>query len=183
VKLTTSTLILLMGILICPINSSAQDQNDCFMLDANGQAINLGDLCGNPETPSDEPDSNNLNSDIFQIPIKRREANIAVVEVIFNGKQSFDMLVDTGASGTVLTIEMAQTLGLQPMGTTPIYTAGGVIEAYIVQLQSMTAGGITVKNITVVVAPELPIGLLGHDFFGNYDITIRENTLELQVRK
>lgn len=175
-KLTTTFLILCLGIGLYPDNLLAQEQNDCFMLDANGETLNLGDLCNN----SSESVS---NQDIFEIPIKRREANIAVIEVVFNGQHRFEMLLDTGASGTVLTPTMADTLQIELEGTTLVSTAGGVIQAGVGKVDSIAVGGITANNVSVVIAPNLPIGLLGQDFFGHYDLVIKQNTIELHVRK
>jgi aspartyl protease family protein len=176
VKLTTSTLILFLGIWLYPGNLLAQEQNDCFMLDANGDTVNLGDLCN-------DSGSTLSNPDIFEIPIKRREANIAVIEVVFNNQHPFEMLLDTGASGTVVTAEMAKVLQIQVDGITLVSTAGGVIQAGVGQVNSIAAGGITVENVDVVIVPNLPIGLLGQDFFGNYDIVIKQNSIEFHVRK
>ncbi|MHC5830812.1 MAG: retroviral-like aspartic protease family protein, partial [Nostoc sp.] len=44
---------------------------------------------------------------VFTAPIKRRIGGTPIVEVTFNGQQKFEMIVDTGASGTVITQEMA----------------------------------------------------------------------------
>ena len=175
-KLTTSILILFLGIWLYPGNLLAQEQNDCFMLDANGETLNLGDLCNDSApTPS--------NPDIFEIPIKRREANIAVIEVVFNNQHSFEMLLDTGASGTVVTAEMAEVLQIQVDGSTFVSTAGGVIQAGVGQVNSIAAGGVTIENVDVVIVPNLPIGLLGQDFFGNYDLVIKQDSIEFHVRK
>ena len=172
----TTTVLLCLGICLYPGNLLAQEQNDCFMLDANGETLNLGDLCNNSSESVSNPD-------IFAIPIKRREANIAVIEVVFNGQHRFEMLLDTGASGTVLTPEMADILQIQLEGTTLISTAGGVIQAPVGKVDSIAVGGITANNVDVVIAPNLPIGLLGQDFFGHYDILIKQNTIEFHVRK
>lgn len=172
----TSTLILFLGIWLYAGNLLAQEQNDCFMLNPNGDELNLGDLCNDSApTPS--------NPDIFEIPIKRREANIAVIEVVFNNQHPFEMLLDTGASGTVLTQEMAEVLQVKVDGSTLVSTAGGVIQAGVGRVNSIAAGGITIQNVDVVIVPNLPIGLLGQDFFGNYDMVIRENSIEFHVRK
>lgn len=176
VKIITGTLIVFLGIWLYPGNLLAQEQDDCFMLDANGDTLNLGDLCNDSApTPS--------NPDIFEIPIKRREANIAVIEVVFNNQHPFEMLLDTGASGTAVTAEMAEVLQVQVEGTTLVSTAGGVIQAGVGQVNSIAAGGITIQNVDVVVVPNLPIGLLGQDFFGNYDLVIKQNSIEFHVRK
>lgn len=42
-----------------------------------------------------------------QVPIKRRQGGIAIVDVTFNRRAPFEMLVDSGASSTVITRQMA----------------------------------------------------------------------------
>jgi hypothetical protein len=44
------------------------------------------------------------------------------------------------------------------------------------------AGGLEVKNVRVAIAPKLEMGLLGHDFFGNKDITIKKDVVEFRNR-
>ncbi|ELR99482.1 putative aspartyl protease [Gloeocapsa sp. PCC 73106] len=146
------------------------------MLDANGEAVDLGELCsgGSEAVP---------NPGVFTVPIKRREANTAVIDVVINGEHTFEMLLDTGASGTVLTPEMANVLAIEIQGTTQIATAGGVVKAYWGRVNTLATGGITKKDVDVVIAPNLPIGLLGQDFFGNYDLVVRKDTIEFHVRK
>lgn len=174
-----TTIIVTTGIILTSFSSHSQEQSDCFMLDANGNPVSLGDLCpdNNLQTP------NGSNPGFFSIPIKRRESNLVVVDVIFNGSYTFEMFLDTGASGTVLTPEMAETLKLQPEGTTRVSTAGGIVTAPLARIKSMAAGGLTANDVLVVVSPHIPIGLLGQDFFGNYDLTIRENVIEFHERK
>lgn len=153
--------------------SQAQTGLPCFLQDANGNIIDLGSLCGvgEPSVP-----------DVFQVRIKRREARIPVIDVKFNGNQTFEMLFDTGASGIDITPQMAAALRIQPEGTAVAQTAGGTIEIPIGRVNSVEVGGITVNNQQVTINPYLDIGLLGHSFFGNYDVTIKENVIEFKHR-
>jgi len=118
----------------------------------------------------------------FIIPIKRRIGGTPVIEVTFNGKQRFDMIVDTGASGTVITQQMASTLALVPTGKAKANTASAkAIEFPIAYVDSMEDAGMSVKKIPVAIAGTgLDIGLLGHDFFGDHDVTIKRNTVEFR---
>ena len=102
------------------------------------------------------------------------------MEVTFNNQQKFEMIVDTGASGTVITQEMANALGVVPIGTIKANTASArTVEFPIGYVDSMAVAGVTVNKVTVAIAgSELETGLLGHDFFGNYDVTIRRDVIE-----
>ncbi|MEM6752616.1 MAG: retroviral-like aspartic protease family protein [Cyanobacteria bacterium P01_C01_bin.38] len=120
----------------------------------------------------------------FRAPIKRRIGGTPIIDVTFNGKQRFEMIVDTGASGTVITQRMAKLLGVIAVGKAKANTASAQsVEFPIGYVDSMEAGGVKVKQVAVAIAgAQLKNGLLGHDFFGNYDITIKSNVVEFRPR-
>jgi predicted aspartyl protease len=124
------------------------------------------------------------NGQSVTIPITRREGNTPVIRVNFNNGQPFEMIVDTGASGTLITPAMATALGVVPVSETHVDTASERSVSFPMgYVKSMEAGGIEVKNVMVAVAgSELRLGLLGHDFFGNYDVTIRKSEVEFRAR-
>ncbi len=119
---------------------------------------------------------------VFTAPIKRRIGGTPIVEVTFNGQQQFEMIVDTGASGTVITQDMANALGIVTVGKAKANTASSrAVEFPVGYVNSMAVGGVIVKKIPVAIAgAELETGLLGHDFFGNYDVTIKRNVIEFR---
>lgn len=119
---------------------------------------------------------------VFTAPIKRRIGGTPIVEVTFNGQQQFEMIVDTGASGTVITQEMANALGIVPVGKAKANTASSrAVEFPVGYVNSMAVGGVIVNKVAVAIAgAELETGLLGHDFFGNYDVTIKRNVVEFR---
>jgi aspartyl protease family protein len=120
---------------------------------------------------------------VFQAQILRRQAGIPVIQVVFNGRQPFEMMVDTGASGTVITPIMAEVLGVIPTGRgladTPSQRG---VEFEVGLVDSIEVGGATANNIAVAIAPALDVGLLGQDFFGEYDVTIKEDVVEFRTR-
>ncbi|WP_306414990.1 MULTISPECIES: TIGR02281 family clan AA aspartic protease [unclassified Calothrix] len=122
------------------------------------------------------------DSDVFIAPIKRRIGGTPIIEVTFNGERRFEMIVDTGASGTVITQNMANTLGIVPVGKTKANTASSKqVEFTIGYVDSMAAAGVMVNKVPVAIAgSDLETGLLGHDFFGNYDVTIKRNVVEFR---
>lgn len=121
-------------------------------------------------------------TDVFVAPIKRRVGGTPIVEVMFNGQQRFDMIIDTGASGTVITQEMANALGVVVVGKAKANTASSkAVEFSIGYVDSMEVSGVVVNKVPVAIAGvELETGLLGHDFFGNYDVTIKRNVVEFR---
>ncbi|MFS0514363.1 TIGR02281 family clan AA aspartic protease [Nostoc sp. UIC 10607] len=122
------------------------------------------------------------DQEVFTAPIKRRLGGTPIVEVTFNGQRQFEMIVDTGASGTVITQEMANTLGIVPVGKAKANTASSrAVEFPVGYVNSMALGGVIVNKVPVAIAgAELETGLLGHDFFGNYDVTIKRNVVEFR---
>ena len=177
------TLLVSMSGLVCvtsaasvPTSAIAQD-TACFMVNANGRTVDLNRLCGGTSTPL-------LNKDVFTAPIKRRESGIPVIDVMFNGRQTFEMVVDTGASGTMITRSMAAALGVVPVSSIKADTASALgVEFPVGYVQSMAVdGAVANKVLGAIAGAEQDIGLLGHDFFGNYDVTIKQNVVEFHRR-
>ncbi|AFZ34108.1 hypothetical protein Sta7437_0501 [Stanieria cyanosphaera PCC 7437] len=179
--------LLLISVMFNPIGliATAQSDSECLLLDANGKPMDLGYLCGGqvtPKTNHSNLSNSSSNSGVFTVKIKRREFGIPVIDVQFNNQHTFEMLVDTGASLTILTEKMAQTLQIQPQGTMLLYTANNSITVPTSTVSSIAAAGIRSKNIGVAIAPSLDIGLLGQNFFGHYDITIKQDAIEFKTR-
>lgn len=124
------------------------------------------------------------SSKVFQAPIKRREGGTPVIDVRFNGQQTFEMIVDTGASGTLITQAMASALGVQPVTKALVDTASQKgVEIPVGFVDSIEVDGAIAQNVSVAIAnSSLDIGLLGHDFFGNFDVTIKRDVVEFRVR-
>ncbi|WP_448563727.1 retropepsin-like aspartic protease family protein [Trichothermofontia sp.] len=120
----------------------------------------------------------------IQVPIKRREGGTPVVEVVFNGRYPFEMIVDTGASGTVITQDMARMLGVVPQHTATVNTATAAnVSMPVGMVDSIAVGGRVIRQVPVAIAsPALAIGLLGQDFFADYDLVIREAVVEFHAR-
>ena len=128
------------------------------------------------------PELLNQQQEVFAAPIKRRVGGTPIIEVTFNGNQQFEMILDTGASGTVITQKMASSLGVMPVGKAKANTASSkAVEFPIGYVDSIEVGGARVNRIVVAIAgSDLEIGLLGHDFFGEYDLTIKRDVVEFR---
>ncbi|MEG5034675.1 retropepsin-like aspartic protease [Microcoleus sp. AT3-D2] len=142
----------------------------------------------NPSNPGAKPPANQRakppgNPQVFQAKIKRRAGGTPVIDVVFNGNKTFEMILDTGASGTLISQRMATALGVRPVRTVRAGIAdGSVVEFPIGLVRSIRVGGAVIQNVEVAIAKQMPIGLLGHDFFGNYDIKIKKDVVEFYVR-
>ena len=137
-----------------------------------------------PSNPRTQPPAKPAgNQKVFQAKIKRRDAGTPVIDVVFNGNKTFEMIVDTGASGTLITQRMASLLGVRPVRTVRAGIAdGSVVEFPIGRVRSIRVGGAAIQNVEVAIAKQMQIGLLGHDFFGNYDVKIKKDVVEFYVR-
>jgi predicted aspartyl protease len=121
---------------------------------------------------------------VYRAPIKRRAGGTPVIDVTFNGTQTFEMIVDTGASGTVITPEMARLLNVQVVGKTKVNTASQTgVEVALGYVDSIAVSGAVVKEVVVAIGPgALDVGLLGHDFFENFDVTVKQDVVEFKRR-
>lgn len=148
----------------------AQDAEGCFMINSSGEIVNLTSLC--------EVTSGALfaKPKVFQAKIKRHQAGTPVIDVTFNGKQKFEMLLDTGATQTTITSKMANVLKVVPVGTVVAHIASGeVVQFPIGRVASIEVGG-AVSSDSMVLIGAVP--LLGQSFFGGYDIMIKRDIVE-----
>lgn len=135
-----------------------------------------------PQTTVVSPPEPSQAGRVFSARIKRRAGGTPVIDVTFNGQRTYEMIVDTGASGTVITQEMAAALGVSVIGKTKVDTASQQdVEVSLGYVDSIAAGGRAVKGVIVAIGGSaLDIGLLGHDFFEGYDVTIRRDVVEFR---
>ena len=117
-----------------------------------------------------------------RVPIVRRIHGTPVVRVTFNGSKTYDMILDTGASRTLITKAMANEL--EVVATERMIAATASASDVVFELgrvDSISMGDITLSNARVSIGDSIDVGLLGNDFFNGYDITIRgrENVIEL----
>lgn len=171
-------------ILTDPLGSSAQEQPGCFLKTKTGQVIFLDQVCIFPQTDAKTAISPLATPGIYQAKIIRRDGGIPVIQVIFNDRQPFEMMVDTGASGTVITPLMAELLGVIPSGRGKADTPSQKgVEFDLGAIQKLEVAGAIKNNLTVAIAPTLDVGLLGQDFFGEYDVTIKADIVEFRARQ
>lgn len=178
----TSCLLSLLGFTVTVCSPAmAQSDEACYMVTSSGQTLSLGQLCGNGTSSTANPTS--PSTGVFQAPIKYRIGGIPVIDVTFGDSQTFEMIVDTGASGTVITLPMAQALQIQPVGLARSHIAdGSMVDFPIGYVSSISVQGARANNVLVAIAERSRIGLLGHDFFNNYDVTIKRTVVEFRRR-
>jgi aspartyl protease family protein len=101
------------------------------------------------------------------------------------------LVVDTGATYTMISAAMARELSIDPQQTQrtmPFQTANGVIQAPLTNLESVTVGGMEIKNLTAAIHDAVPsaqvAGLLGLNFLSNFrmDIDTDKGILHLEKK-
>ena len=138
----------------------------------------------NPPSSASRASGTNVPGQVYQARIKRREGGTPVIDVTFNGSQTFEMIVDTGASGTVITEQMAVALKVQVIGKAKVSTASDrSVEVPLANVDSIAVGGASVRQVTVAIGRSLDVGLLGHDFFDGFDVTIKRDVVEFRPQR
>jgi aspartyl protease family protein len=166
-----------------PLVVEAQNPQECLLFDANGKPMDLSYLCGNfNKNTSNVTLTEQTNTGVFSIPIKRREFGVPVIDVKFNGQHVFEMLLDTGASFTVLTPKMASILDIKLEGIVHVDTASDTVAFPTGKVASAAAGNAMSRDMFVAISPSLSMGLLGQNFFGQYDVTIKQDVIEFRQR-
>ena len=168
---------------------TAVRSDTCYMLDGNGNSIDLGHLCQSNTTNSRPIIKNTSNqtqsrtNGVHIVPIKYRRSGIPVIDVKFNDKYTFEMMLDTGASEVVITKGMAKRLRVNHTDTilvsTPSSNSFKMPAGYI---RSLSVGKLAQKNTYVITSPTMDMGLLGQSFFSRYDITIKRDVIEFKER-
>ncbi len=132
-------------------------------------------------------DSNQDND--ITIPLEKIGGSF-VVQVKLNEERTAHLIVDTGASMTVLSTNIAIDLGL--LGTTDnelltVNTAGGSVQVNMNYLSSLTIGNAQAHNVAVAIhdLPDIPEeieGLLGMSFLKHFLITLDAEHARLILR-
>jgi clan AA aspartic protease (TIGR02281 family) len=124
------------------------------------------------------------------IPFEK-QGQVVIVEATLNKKAAGKFVVDTGASYTMISSAVAKELEIdteQNRRTAPFQTANGIIQAPLISLESITLGGMEIRDLTAAVHDILPdsrvAGLLGLNFLTNFrmDIDTQKGVLHLEKK-
>jgi aspartyl protease family protein len=141
-----------------------------------------------PPKHAETPNSDQPTIARASIPFEKR-GQVVVVDVVFNNTKRAKLVVDTGATYTMISTAMARELSIdtqQSDRSMPFQTANGVIQAPLTNLESVSVGGMEIKNLTAAihdVAPNSQVaGLLGLNFLSNFrmDIDTDKGILHLE---
>jgi len=100
----------------------------------------------------------------------------AIVSALLNRKVSGGLILDTGATSTVISRRIASLLSIRATATMMGQTVGGLITAPIARLSSLKIGTAELTNLSVIIHdfsrdPRIE-GLLGMDFLGQFRVSL-----------
>jgi predicted aspartyl protease len=107
---------------------------------------------------------------------------LILVPVFVNGRRPFQFVLDTGASRTTLSFDLARKLGIVAIGDRSGTGAGGQVRMLSATVDSLTVGktsrsdapvsvGGFLGNFSSVVGTKLD-GIVGNDFLSQFEVTI-----------
>jgi aspartyl protease family protein len=124
------------------------------------------------------------------IPFEKH-GSVVIVQATLNGKAAVKLVLDTGASFTMISGATAKQLDIDTSQNTrsmPFQTANGMIQAPLVSLDSISVAGLELKNLTAAVHDAMPdptvAGLLGLNFLTNFrmDIDTEKGVVHLEKK-
>ena len=100
----------------------------------------------------------------------------AIVSALLNRTVTGSLILDTGATSTVISRRLANLLSIRPTATMVGQTVGGLITAPIARLSSLKIGSAELTDLSVIIhdfSRDLRIeGLLGMDFLGQFRVSL-----------
>lgn len=122
------------------------------------------------------------------IPIEKNTTSIVVRNILFNNKTSANLILDTGATNTLISHSLARQLGLNTAAAPKItmLTVNGKVQAPMVNIDSIKINGLEARNIKVVVhdiGDSGTSGLLGMSFLNHFKMTMDRNNGMLTLEK
>ena len=144
-----------------------------------------------PESPKPAaPEKKLAPANKASVPMEKHGA-VAMVQATLNNRRAAKFVVDTGASYTLISNAVASDLGIN-LGanpkTLPFQTANGLINVPIANIESISIGGLEIRNIAIAIHDAVPdpqvAGLLGLNFLSNFkmDIDTQKGLLHLEKK-
>jgi len=119
-----------------------------------------------------------------EIPFRLANPNkpLVMVTTFVNRRGPYAFVVDTGASATVLSPELADALGIERTDRSPLTGAGGTLQTTTSRIGSLVVGTAKLEDLAVVVSDFLGTigqalgaqvdGVVGYNFLRGFRVTI-----------
>jgi len=121
---------------------------------------------------------------LAEVEMTRRGGQF-VIDVAVDGRRNAALLLDTGASMTVLKPAFLASLGYEPGDRRARFaTAGGVLQAPVVSVKSLAVAGIQVDALDIgmlSLAGDDVDGLLGMDYLSRFEFDIDQENSVLRL--
>ena len=86
-------------------------------------------------------------------------------------------MVDTGASVTSISSDLARQAGIHNCKEVQFQTANGTATGCIALVRNMTLGNFVLQNITVAVMPNMEVNLLGANVLRNFQVSQNDSMM------
>lgn len=128
---------------------------------------------GTPSRPTPAAPSASTPTNEHSSPLYAASGGM-FVDVVLNGRVKAKLLVDTGATVTMISSKLAYRLSLNPNDTwfIPMRGVSGIAWAALEKVRSIAVGDATVSDVDVLVYDTGMDGILGMSFLGEFDFSI-----------
>ncbi|MGH7887223.1 MAG: retropepsin-like aspartic protease family protein [Candidatus Binatia bacterium] len=156
----------------------ADENSEAKRLDSHFRSLPKDTGMIGPASSALEPAGKVSTTGAVRIPIKMIGNAIVVPVTFINGNSSItgNLLVDTGASQTVLSKRMASGLRLFSQDSQTRVGIGGAVKVDVSVVESIKVGAADAKNMRVSIHDFSPDpryeGLLGFDFLGRFQMSV-----------
>lgn len=139
-----------------------------------------------PQTPNLEAVAPNLADPATEVlELEEDRTNRYTVPVLVEGAGPYDFMIDTGSQATAVTHQINDGLGLHPFGTAMLVGMASRRPVEMVEVDSMTFGSHTVRDLVSPVLEKRHVGadgIIGLDSLQDLRVLInfREETITLQ---
>ena len=140
------------------------------------------------QTPETKPETTPPAGGYVSVPLQMVGRSVTL-SVKLNGERQARLILDTGATLTLLSRAIARDLGLygeSPVSSALVNTAGGQVSVDVMRIGMIEAGAASARNVPVAIydlpdAPPAVEGLLGLSFLSHFLVTLDMEHGELRL--
>jgi len=133
-------------------------------------------------SPNDEKSHHHFPQTCVPLRLARPDHPIILVDVLINAMETYQFMLDTGASQTIVSPRLAQRMGMPDAQADSLIGVGGVTQSSVGTLRSLSVGEASLKNSKVIVADifsqlgqalgDAMDGILGFNFLSRFKVVI-----------
>ena len=156
----------------------AGDHAEARRVDDHFRAMPKDAISIGPASSAPEVESKTSATGAITIPVKINGPRVVVPVTLTSGNSSStgNLLVDTGASQTMISARLAREIGLLAVDSQTRMGIGGSVVVDVGQVESVKVGDAEVNNMRVSIHDRVydfgSEGLLGFDFLGRFQMLV-----------